>query len=156
MLVEFKTTHVFARENKTPFLERSTTFAGSIMGIRFKLQVQFCLMHVISLSAFVVLAFKEPSNNKSCFFTLEDPVKSPHVKFEVPWDKNRKIKSRHFWDPTGRDQFNLLKKIKRTIQKKEIVPKTKITRDESWDLFPSEPQFWQEELSWTFRMEKIG
>ena len=58
-------------------------FAGSIMGIRFKLQVQFCLMHVILLSAFVVLAFKEPSNN-NFFFHSEDPVKSPHVKFEVP------------------------------------------------------------------------
>ena len=77
MLVEFKTTHLFARENKTPFLERSTTFAGSIMGIRFKLQVQFCLMHVILLSAFVVLAFKEPSNN-NFFFSLWRPCqKSP-------------------------------------------------------------------------------
>ena len=75
-----------AEENKMPFLERSTTFAGSIMGIRFKLQVQFCLMHVISLSAFVVLAFKEryTSNNESCFFTFEDPAKSAHAKFEVP------------------------------------------------------------------------
>ena len=92
MLVDFKTTHVFARGNKTPFLERSTTFAGSIMGIRFKLQVQFCLMHVISLSAFVVLAFKEPytSNNESCFFTFEDPAKSAMQNLKFPEIKTAK------------------------------------------------------------------